>query len=272
MADIDEAIDWQGCAISCEGCEHEGFLAQERCRPKHACVFDRYARRIDRFFAWNPELANRYLDHPYFEVRAIATKFADVFKLPALLADPDETVRWNAARRLPRRYLLDLRNDPHREVRIRVATLLDPRDLTPMIGDEDYYVRIVIARRIPAVQLPAMITDEEPEVRRIVAGRVEHEALWRMLSDPDADVRLAVARRLSPVELIGLHRDGDWRVRYEAASRMVPGMLGAMLDDPDEIVRELVLKRIDSQKNPELGGNVLPFPEAPKRKPSRRPK
>ena len=269
-ADIDEAIDWLGSPVSCEGCEHESLLAEERCSPKHACIHDRYARRIDRFFARNPELANRYLDHPYFEVRAIATKFADVFALPALLNDPDEAVRWNAARRLPRRYLLDLRNDPHREVRIRVATLLDPKDLTAMMRDEDYYVRLVVARRLPAAELPAMITDDEPEVRRVVAGRVEPEALWRMLSDVDADVRLAVARRLSPVELIGLHRDADWRVRYEAASRMVPGMLAAMMDDTDEIVRELVLKRIASQKNPELGGNVLPFPLADKRKPGRR--
>ncbi len=137
MADIDEAIDWLGSTISCEGCEHEDLLAQERCRPKHACVHDRYARRIDRFFAWNPKLANSYLDHRYFEVRSIATKFADVFMLPPLLDDPDETVRWNAARQLPRRYLLDLRFDPHREVRIRVATLLDPEDLTPMMRDEE---------------------------------------------------------------------------------------------------------------------------------------
>ncbi len=268
--DIDEAINWRGCAISCEGCEHESLLAEGRCRPRHACVHDRYARRIDRFFDGNRDLANRYLDHPYFEVRAIATKWADVFKLPPLLTDPDETVRWNAARRLPRRYLLDLRNDRHREVRIRVATLVDPQDLTAMMHDEDYYVRLVVARRIPDTELPAMINDEEPEVRRIVACRVEPEVLFRMLADVDADVRLAVARRLSPVELIGLHRDADWRVRYEAASRMVPGMLAAMMDDPDEIVRDLVLKRIAAQKNPELGGNVLPFPLQDKRKPGRR--
>ncbi|HWJ20210.1 MAG TPA: 4Fe4S-binding leucine-rich repeat protein, partial [Geobacterales bacterium] len=148
MADIDEAIDWLGGAIFCDGCAHQDLLAADRCQPKHACVHDRYARRIDRFFDWNRDLANQYLDHPYFEVRAIATKWADVFRLPALLSDPEETVRWNAARRLPRRDLLDLRNDPHREVRIRVATLLDPPDLTAMMRDEDYYVRIVVARRI----------------------------------------------------------------------------------------------------------------------------
>ncbi len=269
-ADIDEAIDWLDRAIACDGCEHEDLLAQERCRLRHACVQDRYARRIDRFFAWNPGLANRYLDHPYFEVRAIATKSADVFRLPALLADWDETVRWNAARRLPRRYLLDLRNDPHREVRIRVATLLDPETLIPMIQDEDYYVRLVVARKIPVGHLPAMIADSEAEVRRVVASRIDHEMLWRMVSDPDADVRLAVAQRLSPIELIGLHRDADWRVRYEAASRMAPGMLSAMLDDSDEIVREMVKKRIVAQENPDLGGNVLPFPDMPQHKPARR--
>ena len=50
---------------------------------KHACVHDRYARRIDRFFDWNPSLANDYLEHPHFEVRAIAAKFADVFRAAA---------------------------------------------------------------------------------------------------------------------------------------------------------------------------------------------
>src|SRR5271165_2643762 len=130
MTDIDEAIDWQGHQISCEGCPHLALSAEQLCVLKHACVHDRYARRIDRFFDWNPSLANEYIDHPHFEVRAIAAKFADVFRLPALLADPDEVVRWNAVRRLPRRYLLLLRNDPHREVRIRVATLLDEADLT----------------------------------------------------------------------------------------------------------------------------------------------
>ncbi|MGL1751820.1 hypothetical protein ACSTG9_23660, partial [Vibrio parahaemolyticus] len=79
-------------------------------------------RRIDRFFNWNPGLADRYLAHDHFEVRAIAAKFANVFLLPPLLGDGDETVRWNAVRRLPRRYVLQLRDDPHREVRMRVVT------------------------------------------------------------------------------------------------------------------------------------------------------
>ncbi len=262
MTDIDEAIDWLGREISCEPCAHRDLLAAELCRPKHACVHDRYARRIDRFFAWNPELANGYLTHPHFEVRAIAAKSADVFRLPALLNDPDETVRWNAARRLPHRYLLDLRTDPHREVRIRVASLIDAGALPAMMHDDDYYVRIVVARRIAAAELTLMIADEEAEVRRAVASRVDREALWRMVADPDAEVRLAVAQRLTPTELIGVHRDPDWRVRYEAASRMVPGMLAAMLEDPDSEVRELVLKRIEMQKNPPSGGNVVSFSAA----------
>ena len=66
-----------------------------------------------------------------------------VFLLPPLLDDPEETVRWNAARRLPKRHMLRLRNDPHREVRIRIVSLLDDSDLVPMMQDTDYYVRLV---------------------------------------------------------------------------------------------------------------------------------
>ena len=256
-ADIDEAIDWQGNEIDCEACDNRALLGEGRCRLKHACANDRYARRIDRFFDWNPALANGYLNHPHFEVRAIAAKSADVFLLPALLHDPDETVRWNAVRRLPRRYLLVLRDDPHREVRIRVASLLDDSDLIPMVRDADYYVRLVVARRIPQNALHLMMADEEAEVRRVVASRIDGEALPRMAADGDADVRLAVVRRLTPAGLIGFHRDPDWRVRYEAASRIVPGMLAGMLDDPDDLVRDAVMKRIEMQPGAELGGNVV---------------
>ena len=73
------------------------------------------------FFETNPALADDYLAHPHFEVRAVAARYATIFLLPRLLQDPDETVRWCAAQRLPKRYLLPLRMDPHREVRIRIA-------------------------------------------------------------------------------------------------------------------------------------------------------
>ncbi len=162
MTDIDEAIDWLGQPVSCEACVHRDLLAQGLCKLKRACVRDRYARRIDRFFEWNPKLADQYLDHPHFEVRAIAAKRASPFRLTALLNDPDETVRWNAARRLPRRCLLNLRNDPHREVRIRVASLLEPENLPSLMEDTDYYVRLVVARRIATSELCAMIMDKEP--------------------------------------------------------------------------------------------------------------
>ena len=149
MTDIDEALDWRGEVVECGSCAHRDLLAWQRCRPLKACVHDRYARRIDRFFDWNPALAQYYLTHPYFEVRACAAKAADVFHLPPLLEDPEEAVRWSAARRLPTRYLLRLRNDPHREVRIRVAQRLEGADLIPMIHDVDYLVRQTVARRIP---------------------------------------------------------------------------------------------------------------------------
>ena len=82
-----EAFDWLGQALSCDACPHRALSEVGRCRLRHACVFDRYAKRIDRFFGWNPALANEYLTHPYFEVRAVAAKHADVFQLPPLLED-----------------------------------------------------------------------------------------------------------------------------------------------------------------------------------------
>jgi len=66
--EIDEAIDWRGAPVDCGECPHGELLAEGRCKPLRACVFDRYARRIDRFFDWNPKLARLYLAHPYFEV------------------------------------------------------------------------------------------------------------------------------------------------------------------------------------------------------------
>ncbi|MGO9486375.1 MAG: 4Fe4S-binding leucine-rich repeat protein [Rhodomicrobium sp.] len=257
--DIDEAIDWQGREIECEACPHRGLLAGGLCALKHSCVQDRYARRVDRFFARNRGLANDYLTHPYFEVRAIAAKFADVFLLPPLLGDADEAVRWNAVLRLPRRYLLLLRNDPHREVRIRAASLLEGAELSPMMRDEDYCVRIVAARRISPEMLPAMMADEEAEVRRVVASRIQGDGLHQMAADMDAEVRLAAVRRLEDGELRGFRRDPDWRVRYEAARRMPAAALFDMQDDPDDMVRDFVLARL-AQERPQMeGSNVVAF-------------
>lgn len=86
--DIDEAIDWRGAPVDCTACAHQDRLAEGKCKPLRACVHDRYARRIDRFFDWNPDLARDYVAHDYFEVRACAAKAAEIFLLPAMLDDP----------------------------------------------------------------------------------------------------------------------------------------------------------------------------------------
>jgi hypothetical protein len=237
--DIDEARDWLGDEINCRSCDHRALAAAGGCRLKHACVHDRYARRIDRFFNWNPQLANSYVAHPHFEVRAIAAKHASVFLLPPLLDDVEETVRWNAARRLPKRLVLRLRNDVHREVRIRIASVLDDAELTPMMDDPDYYVRLVIARRVAPSLLVRMICDEEPEVRRIVAQRIPRDWLLRMANDRDAGVRLEIAQRLTPELLSQLRYDPDWRVRYEVASRIAVGELAELADDSDCFVQDM---------------------------------
>ena len=40
--------------VCCEGCREPGPSDSGRCQPGHACVFDCYAKRIDRFFRWEP--------------------------------------------------------------------------------------------------------------------------------------------------------------------------------------------------------------------------
>lgn len=89
-----EALDWLGHSIDCGVCAYrDRILSEGQCKPLTACIHDRYAKRIERFLDNNPEISDEVLDHPYFEVRAIATKYASIFRLPALLKDPDPEVR-----------------------------------------------------------------------------------------------------------------------------------------------------------------------------------
>jgi len=246
--EVNQARTWDGSEVRCDACAHRALLAESRCRLRMACVEDRYARRIDRFFEWNPELANAGLDHPYFEVRAVAAKYADPGQLPRLLDDPDETVRWSAALRLPEAFLMRLTRDPHREVRIRVAARLDPADLLLMMKDSDYYVRQIVARRLPGHLLKLMVRDGEPEVRRIVASRIEPAWIGPLTRDPDDAVRLEAVQRLLPHQLAEFDCDRDWRVRYEVARRMSIRLVGVMLRDSDPMVREVAAARLEEAK------------------------
>ena len=81
-------LDWLGRPIRCRECAHSSLNREGLCRKGATCVRDRRARRIDRFFKDNPPLANAYLNHEYFEVCAIAARYASVLRLPALLNDP----------------------------------------------------------------------------------------------------------------------------------------------------------------------------------------
>ena len=239
----DERIDWRGDPVRCDTCAQRLLLFVRKCAPGHACVEDRYARRIDRFFDWNPDLANDHVNHKHFEVRAIAAKHADVFRLPALLDDPEEAVRWNAVRRLPMRYKKMLRDA--REVRIRIAGHLDDADLVQMMQDSDYYVRLVVARRIAPALLGAMMQDEEPEVRRVVASRISPPMPGAMVHDPDPLVRLCVAERMTGETISAMRGDVDWRVRHAVASRTSDAeILRLLTRDQDPLVREMASDRL----------------------------
>jgi len=244
-----DSVDWQGREVCCEGCVHRELIREDRCRQSHICVQDRSPLRISEFFKSNPGLANEFLTHPYFEVRAAAARYADVFRLTALLNDEDESVRWNAALRLPHRFMLRLRDDTQREVRLRVASHLEGEELMPMMSDPDYYVRQIVAQRIGVPQLKHMIDDPDPEVRRMVARRISPEWLMEMASDPDASVALAVAERLTPAQLLPMRCHREFRVRYEVAGRIPVAALDSMRNDKDPLVRELIEERLAEVRN-----------------------
>ena len=244
--EIGEARDWQGNLLDCGSCEHCSWQLEDRCRLGHACVHDRYARRIDRFFRWHPALGVDYFTHPYFEVHAIAAKYADLFHLPQLVLDPDETVRRSIAERLPAgsKYLKALKDDLHREVRIRVAQRLDVAELASMACDEDYLVRQYVARRLPVGALVKMIHDPDTEVRKVVARRIGPEWIMLMTQDRDVGVRIEAVRRATTEQLKRFLGDPDWQVRYEVAKRVDDSELVVLADDPDPLVRELAQLRL----------------------------
>ncbi len=240
------ALHWQGGPVDCAACTYAHLRALQGelgCEPGHACMQDVYARRIDRFFRWHPQFGDAQLAHPYFEVRAIAARHASVFRLMALIDDPDETVRLQIALRLPLGQLGKLVGDPHREVRIRVAQRADAALLAPMRRDPDYGVRELVARRLPLAILPTMADDPDRAVRMRVAQRLEMPALLRMAGDAEPEVRRIVAERLPAALLSRLAADTDWRVRWEVAQRADAAVLAQLKDDEDPEVRRAVCER-----------------------------
>ncbi|HSD36047.1 MAG TPA: 4Fe4S-binding leucine-rich repeat protein [Rhodocyclaceae bacterium] len=237
-------VDWQGCELDCGTCPTRS--AAVRCEPGHACVQDRYAKRVDRFFKWNAHLSNDYLTHPYFEVRAIACRAADVFRLQQLIDDEDETVRLSVAVRLPLGQAVRLRSDPHREVRIRVAMRLEGRELLAMKDDEDYYVRKLVARRVPEAMLPRLMNDREWEVRLEVARRLPMPQLLSLCEDREIAVRRHVAQRLPPALLTRMAGDPAWEVRWEVAQRADHALATQMAsNDAEEEVRREARERLE---------------------------
>lgn len=248
IADYYACLDWQGKPVDCQACAHADLHACGGCSRGEACVQDRYSRRIFSFFERNPELADQYLGHPYFEVRTLASKHVSVFKLHPLLQDSEPEVRVAAAQRLPVQRILALRDDPERKVRAAVAQRLTGADLVPLASDDDYFVRATVARRLPVDILPLMMNDPDADVRRMVARRISEEWLMAMTWDEDAEVRLQVASRLAPSQLVALISDADWRVRHAVASRVPLAHLSDMVADEDEDVRVTVAARLRAEQ------------------------
>jgi hypothetical protein len=207
-----EKVDWLGRPLRCSDCPHHALRDAGGCQEGRACVRDRRARRVDRFFAKQPELADEYLHHPYFEVRTVAAKYASMFRLPVLLEDPEPEVRATALLRLPERVAARMCADPDRRVRLAVASRVSGAALVDM--------------------------------RRWVARRISPGQLERMTSDVDPLVRLEVARRLPPRRLRMLAEDEDLRVRFTVAERVDAAHLPLLANDPDDAVRAVVDHRL----------------------------
>ena len=251
------ALHWQGGPIRCGDCDYANLRAldgEQGCEPGHACMQDVYARRIDRFFRWHPALSDEQVNHSYFEVRAIAARRASLFRLPALMDDPDETVRLQVALRLPQAPLVRMAHDPHREVRIRVVQRLAPAELGALRNDPDYGVRELVAQRLALALLPTMANDPDRAVRLRVAQRLEMPALLRMADDTEPEVRRVVAERLPVALLSRLSRDMDWRVRWEVAQRADAATLESMRDDEEPEVQQTVRAQLAREVST-LGAN-----------------
>lgn len=233
-------VDWQGQALDCADCRFQARLEPGRCGLGWSCAHDRYAKRIERFFLLNRDLADECLTHPYFETRANAARVASVFRLPRLLDDEDAGVRAMAILRLPHTHAKRNVDDPDRRVRIAVAHRLGADGLVAMTGDADSYVRSIVARRADPGLLPVMIPDADPEIRRIVVRRISEAWLDRFRADPDPLVRREAALR-RPGLFTG---DEDMRVRHAVAETGAAEDLAALLDDPEDIIRETAAERL----------------------------
>ncbi len=235
-----DPVDWQGEPLDCGACRFRDRLVSGQCGLGWACVHDRYAKRIERFFLLNPDLADDCLSMPYFETRMNAARVASVFRLRRLLADEDAGVRAMAILRLPRAHAERQIKDPDRRVRIAVAHRLPVDQLLPMTADNDSYVRSIVARRAAPGMLPVMIPDADPEIRRIVARRIGPDWLDRFRADPDPLVRRAAAERRPGLFVA----DPDLRVRHTVAELGGIADVTPLLDDAEDIIRETAAARL----------------------------
>ena len=243
----DETVDWLGNPVSCRDCAHEENRRAGMCDLGRTCVNDRRGKRIDRFFAANPLQADRYLGHPYFEVRTLAVKYASLFRLTPLIDDPEPDVRARAALRLPKPRARGCAGAPDRGVRMTVARRLDGEDLVPLLADPDYGVRLAATRKAPPALLVRVMHDEDAEIRREAARRIDEHLLTALAGDEDPTVRLIVAERMRPEHLKLLAADEDLRVRFTVVERAPVAELSRFLDDPEDVVREVARQRLEPQ-------------------------
>jgi len=238
-----ESIDWQAALTQVGDCPRHVILDDGPPNSQDEAFLAFLRNEIGTFLSDHLALANQCVDHPCTEIRAIAAGYVNIFKLSALLEDPDPIVRMVASRRLPDAWMCRSGGNIPRDVGSS-ADRFQIRRLLAMLMNEDIEIRRAVVSSLPQEILPLAAHDGDAAIRREVARRIAPDYLANMIDDFDPTVRLEVVGRLPTTQLPLMARDGDARVRLAVAARIAESELAPFLDDPESAIRELAGSRL----------------------------
>ncbi|MBC7103313.1 MAG: hypothetical protein H5U13_08855 [Parvibaculum sp.] len=238
-----ESIDWQAALTQAGDCPRHVILDDGPSNGQDEAFLAFLRNEIGTFLGDHLALADQCVDHPCAEIRAIAADYVNIFKLSALLEDPDPIVRMVASRRLPDAWMCRSRGN----VPLDTASSADRvqiRRLLAMLMNEDIEIRRAVVSCLPQEILPLAAHDGDAVIRHEVVRRIAPDYLANMIDDFDPSVRLEVVGRLPATQLPLMARDGDSRVRFAVAERISESELAPFLDDPESAIRELAGSRL----------------------------
>lgn len=238
-----QSIDWQAALTQAGDCPRHVILDDGPPNGQDEAFLAFLRNEIGTFLSDHLALADQCVDHPCTEIRAIAAGYVNIFKLSALLEDPDPIVRMVASRRLPHAWMCRSRSNAPRDAG-SPTDRFQIRRLLAMLMNEDVEIRRAVVSSLPQEMLPLAAHDGDAAIRREVACRIAPDYLANMIDDFDPSVRLEIVGRLPATQLPLMARDGDARVRFAVAERIDESELTPFLDDPESAIRELAGDRL----------------------------